>query len=295
MKILASTNHQRFALKVYNRLEADGIEPSPTMYSCLVSFAADSDELDKAVEFFDKLMQVSKPTIRAYMTILRVHSKRQDWTSSISIFRDMQRGGIPIDSLVLNIVLATGVSSGNLNGVISLFEQADRAEKPYTDQVSYNTVMKAYAHRGDYCRAESMFQRMLQHGMKPDSITYNTIMDASLRSEQPLKAWDILEDMRKSGLKPDRYTCCILSKCLTATPSPERIQVMLDAIHEISASCPKSYKMLMWESIIAAAVRIDRQDIVDNAFKEMDGDGLQAQKLAKQLLKKVLHRKPRVS
>merc|ERR1719162_1761462 len=79
MKMLASKKCYREALSVCTRLEADGLEPSPVTLSCLISFAVEVGELERAVGFFNRLSACSTPSIRACMTILRVHSKHRNW------------------------------------------------------------------------------------------------------------------------------------------------------------------------------------------------------------------------
>jgi hypothetical protein len=115
MKMLASKKSYKEALAVCSRLESDGHEPSPVTLSCLINFAAEIGDSERAIGFFTRLAATSTPSIRACMTILRVYSKRSDWQSSVALIRDMQSCNAPIDSLVLNIVLATGVTAGKLH------------------------------------------------------------------------------------------------------------------------------------------------------------------------------------
>merc|ERR1719159_1290972 len=90
MKILAGKKCYQQALAVYSQMEQDGIEPSPVTCSCLINFAAEVGELDRAIGFFEKLSSMERPSIRAYMTILRVYAKKQDWARSIEILKDMK-------------------------------------------------------------------------------------------------------------------------------------------------------------------------------------------------------------
>ena len=58
-------------MQMYDRLASDGLEPSAVTCSCLISFAAEVGELQRAIGFYEKLASISTPSIRAYMTILR--------------------------------------------------------------------------------------------------------------------------------------------------------------------------------------------------------------------------------
>eukprot|EP00421_Protoceratium_reticulatum_P012483 CAMPEP_0168403956 /NCGR_PEP_ID=MMETSP0228-20121227/24393_1 /TAXON_ID=133427 /ORGANISM="Protoceratium reticulatum, Strain CCCM 535 (=CCMP 1889)" /LENGTH=88 /DNA_ID=CAMNT_0008417569 /DNA_START=88 /DNA_END=351 /DNA_ORIENTATION=- len=88
MKQLAGQKFYHLALNIHDRMVADGLEPSAVTCSCLISFAAEVGELDRAAHFFEKLASLTTPSIRAYMTVLRVHGRRQDWPAALATFRD---------------------------------------------------------------------------------------------------------------------------------------------------------------------------------------------------------------
>merc|ERR1740133_150359 len=101
MKQLAGQKHHHFALAMYDRLVGDGLEPSAVTCSCLISFAAEVGEFARAIGFFEKLASMTTPSIRAYMTVLRVHAKQRDWTRTLAIFHNMQKLDVKVDHLVL--------------------------------------------------------------------------------------------------------------------------------------------------------------------------------------------------
>jgi len=63
MKMLASKKCYKEALSICSRLEADGLEPSPVTLSCLINFAVEVNECDRAIGFFKRLSAVSAPSI----------------------------------------------------------------------------------------------------------------------------------------------------------------------------------------------------------------------------------------
>ncbi|CAK0801270.1 unnamed protein product [Prorocentrum cordatum] len=210
MKQLAAQKQYRLALATYDRLREDGLEPSVVTCSCLIGFAAEVGELGRAVEFFGVLSSMTTPSIRAYMTVLRVHAKRQDWAASLALFREMRARGVKRDSLVLNFVLATGVSAGRVEEAAALVEEAHREAPGMLDVVSYNTVIKGYTQRGDAAGALEALAQMGSRGVAPNSITFNTAMDAAVRGGRVAEAWELLGSMRRAGLAPDKFTCSIL-------------------------------------------------------------------------------------
>lgn len=215
MKQLATQKQFRQALSIYDRLVQDGLETSTITYSCLVRFAAQVGELSRAKEFFEKLASITTPSIRAYMTVLSVHNKRQDWSSAAATIHDMKSRGVAVDSLALNVALSTGVAADKVTEVQALLSQAEEMTPFVPDVVSYNTVVKAYSQRGNYVEACKVVDRMRKNGVKPNAITFNTVMDAAVRGGKPEEAWRKLQEMQDAGYKPDKFSCSIIVKALT--------------------------------------------------------------------------------
>lgn len=268
MKQLAGQKHYHLALAVYDRLAADGLEPSAVTCSCLISFAAEIGELQRAVGFFEKLSSLTTPSIRAYMTVLRVYGRRQDWTSSLATFREMQRRNVHVDSLALNVILATGVSADQLAGAEALLAEADGYNPPITDVVSYNTVAKCYAQHNDFDGAKAVIERIRKRGLKPNAITFNSVMDAAVRSRKTAEAWDLLKDMRAAGLKPDKYTCSILIKGLGHEPSTLQVQNALDLLHEVDSALDKSLRTTLFHAVIEAAAQAGDSSMLMHVFSQ---------------------------
>merc|ERR1719443_1389906 len=102
MKQLAGQKHYQLALAMYDRLVADDLEPSAVTCSCLINFAAEVGELDRALGFFEKLKTLGAPSIRACMAVLCVHARRNDWFGGVATLREMPTLGVPVDSIALN-------------------------------------------------------------------------------------------------------------------------------------------------------------------------------------------------
>jgi pentatricopeptide repeat protein len=275
MRLLASKKLYKEAISVCSRLEADGLEPSTVTLSCLINFAAEIGDSDRAVEFFNRLAATSTPSIRAYMTVLRVYSRRPDWPKSLAALRDMQQRQVAIDSLVLNVVLATGVASGNLAGAQALVKEFSDIE--IADVVSYNTVLKGLAQQKETDEALKLLDEMCESGVQPNAITFNTAMDAAIRNSRIADAWCVLKRMRSSGLAPDKFTCTTLVKGLQAGATSQQLTEILDLMQnagcpftDSSSDCTLRQKCLMlWRSVIEATVQINDPVLFARAISQM--------------------------
>jgi len=269
MKVLSSKKFYKEALLIYDTLTADGLKPSPVTLSCLINFTAEIGDYDRAIGFFEQLASTSTPSIRAYMTALRVHSKRQDWNRSLQILRSMQARKVQIDTLILNTILSTGVAAGKTEPAEALLHEMAKANPRIPDVISYNTVLKGYAHQKTADKALTILNSMLERGVKPNGITFNTVMDAAVRCAQVEDAWKVLDQMRKAGIQPDKYTCTILMKGLHEESTPKQLSNVLEMLQLALPQCDTALRSSLFRGIIQVAARLNNTSLLMQAFRQM--------------------------
>lgn len=267
MKMLASAKCYKTAMSVCDRLEADGLEPSPVTLSCLVSFAVELGDSDRAISFFNRLSACSTPSIRAYMTILRVYSRCQNWPKSLALLRDMQNRRAKIDCLVLNTVLSTGVAAGQLEAAKTLLEEFSHIG--IADVISYNTLMKGLAQQKAGGRALSLLDQMCSAGLRPNAITFNTAIDAAVRSARLTDAWNMLARMVDAGVNPDKFTCTTLMKGLASGATSHQLSTILDLLRNVREECDAALSSSLFRSVIEAAAKVNDPDLTARAVAQM--------------------------
>jgi len=198
-----------------------------------------------------------------------VHAKRQDWAASLATIRDMQERRVGIDSLALNVALATGVAANQLESVESLIDEIDGHGAPVSDVVSYNTLLKGYAQHNDASSAISIIRRMRKRNLRPNAISFNTAMDAAVRSSRCTDAWDLLEEMRASKLHPDKFTCSILVKGLSKGPTSMQIGKCTELLCEVDSTCDATLKSTLYHSVLEAAAQIPDTSMLMQTFTQM--------------------------
>jgi len=269
MKVLAGKKYYRQALDVYKRMEREGFKASPVTLSCLINFSAELGDLDSAIAFFEELSATSKPSIRAYMVALRVYSKRQDWPNSIDIVRRMQQGSIPVDSLILNTVLATGVAAGKTECAEELLQEMVRDNCDIVDVISCNTILKGYAHQKVADKALKMLDDLLARGIKANGITFNTVMDAAVRGSQIEEAWKVFERMRAAGVRSDKYTCTILMKALHEKSTPKQLSNLVEMIQAALPQCDASLVNSLLHGILQVSARLNNTALLMQTLNQM--------------------------
>lgn len=274
MKMLAGKKIYKLALEMHDELVRDGLEPAPATCSCLVSFAVEVGNQELAISFFNKLCSMQCPSIRACMTILRVHAKRGDWASSVAVLKDMQKQGLKLDTLILNIVLATCVGAGQLTEAEALLAGGDGSKlASLADVISYNTVIKGYAQHGAPDKAFEALKRMSDLGLQPNNITFNTIMDAAVRGRRPADAWRILPQMRAAGLVPDKYTCSIMVKALHEGADEQRIRNGLELLKCVDSSDASKLLDALFSAVLSMNEKENNPALVREICEQMQKQG----------------------
>jgi len=288
MKQLAGHKNYQLALRLYDRLILDGIEPSAVTCSCLIGFASELGELDRAVGFFDKLVTISTPSIRAYMQVLRVHAKRQDWESSLALFRDMQSRG-SADTLALNIVLSTGVAVNRLDGVNLLLAAACGQSPCIVDTISFNMVIKGYAQQGDLDKALEVLEQMRSQRCEPNAISFNTAMDAAVRCFRLEEAWALLHQMQAAGLHPDKFSCSTLIKGIQreAVATTRQVERSLELLQEAGSTFHGPFKSDLFHTLLFVSAKNADRQLSMRVFEAMCKEHVEPSLAARRLVGKL--------
>jgi len=188
----------------------------------------------------------------------------------------MQGRCVRIDSLALNVVLATAVAAGRVlqaEALLNEFEQLQMmkqaSEPPITDVVSYNTLIKGYSQEGNFESAFEVLHRMRTRGLQPSAVTFNTAMDAAVRSRKGEAAWELLQEMRNSGLSPDKFSCSILIRALVQCPTRKRIFNGLKVLRETDGECDKNLKVRLYPTVADAAAHLGDNELVKAVLRQM--------------------------
>lgn len=245
IKLHADSSFFGTAFWLYDLMVAESFPLDRAVLICLMNAAITCDDSKKALLFFRELCKQGPPSMRTYMTVLRIFTKEQDWLGAVNLLSRMKAAGARPDALVLNSALGLCISASELAAAEGLLQQWPDS----TDVVSFNIMLKGCSQQADISRAEAILQRMLRSGPAPNLISFNTTMDCAVRAlqarERPgqrgapprhrvqcevsgvrsdsasaersfgalaRRPWSLLEELTGLGMEPDRYTCSTLVK-----------------------------------------------------------------------------------
>ncbi|XP_060174920.1 putative pentatricopeptide repeat-containing protein At1g12700, mitochondrial [Lycium barbarum] len=198
--------------------------------------------LDDAVTLFHQMVKTQPlPSVVDFSKLFKTMLNMRHYSAVISLFREMQTLGIPIDGFILSIVinsyclmhhadcafsvlpiylkngiplnvvtlntLIRGIFAENrVKDAVELFKKLVRANICEPDEVMYATVMNGLSKRGHTQKILSLL-RLMEHGnTKPDIFIYSIVIDALCKDGNLDAAINLLNEMKLKGIPPDIVT-----------------------------------------------------------------------------------------
>jgi len=132
----------------------------------------------------------------------------KDVTRAVTLFDQLKRSSLQLDSGVYNCLLHAFVSVEDFDRARSLMDEM--TQLGLLNTVSCNTMLKGYAAANDVVSCNALFAQLKALGLQADAISYNCLLHTVGISGDLRQAWRLLAEMREAGVKPDEYTVCIL-------------------------------------------------------------------------------------
>ena len=118
--------------------------------------------------------------------------------------RGQELGGGKPDNVVYNAFLSDLGKAGDLSKAMELLEimREDETGTP-PDACSFNTLLHAFAQRGDTDAVDKLLTAMQDESVAPDAVTFNTLVSMWGRRGDLIRAQEMIEKMREHGLSPN--------------------------------------------------------------------------------------------
>ncbi|KAJ4957053.1 hypothetical protein NE237_013836 [Protea cynaroides] len=150
-----------------------------------------------------------------------------------------------------NIMLASFVTSGDLNSARNLFD-----EMPQRDAVSWNTMINAYAKSGQLEIAKNLFDETPERNL----VSWNALIAGYSQNSLNEEALSIFSQMLKSGIRPDNAT--ILSVILAVSPDS-------DVVEQVIAFAKSANSLSVSTGLLTLYAKLGRMDDARKVFYEI--------------------------
>eukprot|EP00448_Togula_jolla_P024625 CAMPEP_0170592914 /NCGR_PEP_ID=MMETSP0224-20130122/13171_1 /TAXON_ID=285029 /ORGANISM="Togula jolla, Strain CCCM 725" /LENGTH=1031 /DNA_ID=CAMNT_0010916837 /DNA_START=96 /DNA_END=3191 /DNA_ORIENTATION=- len=214
------------------------------------------------------LLEGSPAEASKYLSLIRGCASKGSLSVATRLFGLLQERGIELSVSLWNTLLDACVECKEFDEAAALLKQMQGTG--IVDQVSYNTMIKAYLQQGLHDGPRALMQDMRTAGLAPNHVTYNEIINAVAKYDRDgrrSEVWNLVEDMKSNGIAPNRITCSILLKTLRAKSSSadlERTMALIEAMEE-----PMDEVLL--SSLVEACVRIGKPQVVAQKLEQYRG------------------------
>lgn len=236
LKLFASKQFFKQCLKVHE-LFRDHLPLDKTVLSCISFAATQSNDTDTAMEVFERMRSQGSNcelSEKDYVNLFRVFAKRSDSTGAVNLLRSLVARDMPVDTVIVNIVLAACVSARLTSKAHEILKEAEAKTLGHAvvDVVSFNTVLKGYSSAGKVDKCFELLGEMAENGVSPDELTYGTLLDACILDGDMNRANGVLGELIKSGLKLNTVLYTTLMKGFVRTNRLEQAMVLFQRMKE---------------------------------------------------------------
>lgn len=180
--------------------------------------------------------------------------------------------GVEFETVLFNIILDHLQRKGRYSQLKEYFDCLNNGlfiARP--DSVTFNTMIKAYCHMGDYKRAYDMFD-LARSSCKVNDVTYNSIIDVAVRDKNMSFVWEMISEMQENDIKPDGYTYSTIIKGLKQSNSLEHFQTTMEMFDEVKKLAEPDE--ILFNCVMDACLKFHKVDEMFRVYEELERKGV---------------------
>jgi pentatricopeptide repeat protein len=240
---------------VSSRICAEGLDS--VGYNTFMKYNAKFGRLARCfelrAEMLDKGLQLSEVTYGILLdACVRDGSKGIDYAKKV--FTDLCSSGLQVNVVHCTTFLKGLVTTGRHDEAARVLREMSSSAGVKPDLITYSTLVKAYAERGNVASALKLLDEMIQEGIRPDDIMYNSVLNAC--NAFPLKSSDVMQTFDAIvgyGMVPTTTTLSILLKALMLSESYAlALEVLENAVRKFNVTPEIRLYMQLTQACIKA-------------------------------------------
>lgn len=196
---------------------------------------------EEAIKMFVKIVKAG----------IHIHPSMISAILGVFGFDTSQGLGLQVHSSVIKKGFASNVYVSN--GLINMYSKRGQLEEsikifdgmPQMNQISWNSVIAAFARHGDGLKALQFYEEMQSKGVEPTDVTFLSLLHACSHIGLVHKGIEFLESMQMHGMEPRmEHYACIVDMYGRAG--------MLKEAKEFIEGLPVKADVLVWQALLGA-------------------------------------------
>ncbi|XP_027367965.1 pentatricopeptide repeat-containing protein At4g39620, chloroplastic isoform X2 [Abrus precatorius] len=208
-----------------------------------------------------------------YSKLISIMGRKGQIRMAMWLFSEMRNTGCRPDTSVYNAVITAHLHSSDktkaLSKAISYFEKMKATQRCKPNIVTYNILLRAFAHSRNVDQVNSLFKDLDESIVSPDIYTFNGVMDAYGKNGMIREMESVLARMKSSQCKPDLITFNLL---IDSYGKKQQFDKMEQVFKSLLRSKEKP-TLPTFNSMILNYGRARLRDKAENVFKKMTDMG----------------------
>lgn len=164
---------------------------------------------------------LSKDTFKL---IVRRYARARKVKEAVETFEKMSVFGLKTELSDYNWLIDTLSKSKQVKKAQAIYKEMKRKGKFVPDLKTYTVLMEGWGHEKDLLMVKTMYQEMIDAGIRPDVVAYGMLISAFCKSGKCDEAIKVFYEMEASGCMPSPHVYCML---INGLGSEERLDEAL--------------------------------------------------------------------
>ncbi|KAF8722857.1 hypothetical protein HU200_021988 [Digitaria exilis] len=164
---------------------------------------------------------LSKDTFKL---IVRRYARARKVNEAVETFEKMSSFGLKIELSDYNWLIDTLSKSKQVKKGHAIYKEMKRKGRFVPDLKTYTVLMEGWVHEKDLLMVKTVYQEMLDAGIRPDVVAYGMLISSFCKSGKCDEAIKVFHEMEVSGCIPSPHIYCML---INGLGSDERLDEAL--------------------------------------------------------------------
>ncbi|KAJ3260636.1 hypothetical protein HK103_000246 [Boothiomyces macroporosus] len=222
----ALAKNQENAVKAFEAIEQNGMEPDIVAYNHLLNAHASVNDTKKTFEVYDLIKAKSEPDLVTYSTLIKLLVNTKQLHKAFEVYEAMKRKKVHPNQIVFTTLIKGCIQFGQIDRAWKTFNHM-RSEIERPDSIAFTLMIYACSKTQDAERALDLFQEMISNNLEVTPVTYTSlILACGSRADYYNEAFDLLEQMIATGFEPNIQTYNVLLQIASKNNDIDRVKTV---------------------------------------------------------------------
>jgi len=238
-------------------------------FNTLIKGYSRSGHVSKCFELHEQMNAAGqRPSEVTFGILLDACISSDDLNNARRVFQDLRNSGLRMNAVHFTTFIKGLVASGDFMEADTVLQ--DMLCSPHTepDLITYSTLVKAYADRGQVESAVGILKQMLNRHVEPDEVIFNSLLNGCVCRPSPMSAKEVFavfDELIGYGLKPSAATLSILLKSLVRG---EAWEAALQLLRGVPARFRMETEPRLYAQLAQACITVGRGNVLQEVYEE---------------------------